>query len=216
MDLHRGATARIVALHAYTPPSHVTYCRPFVERELVSRAQVPRHGSCSSPQERYAAMREATAVLDKLDRDAITRRDVEQLFGVSRPLASQLMHRFGATRVGSQLVLERADLIRTLKALRRGSQAQAAVARRTAVVTHLRQARLDAVRIPVTREVLQTHVAGLPAGVALGPGRIEVRFTSVPEALQKLFTLAQAITNDYERFVAIIRPPGERAGESPS
>jgi hypothetical protein len=71
--------------------------------------------------------------------------------------------------------------------------------------------------IPVTREVLQTHVAGLPAGVALGPGRIEVRFTSVPEALQKLFTLAQAITNDYDRFVAIVgRQPGERAGESPS
>jgi hypothetical protein len=109
------------------------------------------------------------------------------------------------------------NLIRTLKALRRGRPAQAAVARRTAVITQLRQARLDAVRIPVTREVLQTHVAGLPAGVALGPGRIEVRFTSVPEALQQLFTLAQAITNDYDRFAAIVgRPPGERVGESRS
>jgi hypothetical protein len=100
------------------------------------------------------------------------------------------MHRFGATPVGSQLVLDRLRLIRTLKTLRRGRPAQA---RRP---THSRgdppppQARLDTVRIPVTREVLQTHVAGLPGGVALGPGRIEVSFASVPEALQQLFTLA--------------------------
>jgi hypothetical protein len=164
-----------------------------------------------------ARIPDAVAQLETLDRDTLTRRDLERLFGVSRALAAQLMHRFGATHVGSQLVLDRADLIRTLKALRRGRPAQAAIARRTAVITHLRQARLEAVRIPVTREVLQTHVAGLPAGVALGPGRIEVRFTSVPEALQQLFTLAQAITNDYDRFAAIVgRPPGERAGESPS
>ena len=158
---------------------------------------------------------DAVGQLEALDRDAITRRDLEDLFGVSRALASQLLHRFGATRIGSQLVLDRATLIRTLKTLRRGRQAQAATARRTAVVTALRQARLEAVHVAVPASVLQTQVAGLPAGVALSPGRIEVRFTSVPEALQKLFTLAQAITNDYDRFVAIIRPPG-RAGEFPS
>jgi hypothetical protein len=164
-----------------------------------------------------ARISDAVAQLDALDRDALTRSDLERLFGVSRALAAQLMHRFGATRVGSQLVLDRERLIRTLKTLRRGRQAQAAVARRTAVVTQLRQARLDAVRIPVTRAVLQTHVAGLPAGVALGPGLIEVRFTSVPEALQQLFTLAQAITNDYDRFAAIVgRRPEESVGESRS
>jgi hypothetical protein len=160
---------------------------------------------------------DAVGQLEKLDRETLTRRDLERLFGVSRALAAQLMHQFGATHVGFQLVLDRADLIRTLKALRRGRSAQAAVVRRTAVITHLRQARLDAVRIPVTREVLQTQVAGLPAGVALGPGRIEVQFTSVPEALQQLFTLAQAITNDYDRFAAIVGgQPEKRAGESPS
>jgi hypothetical protein len=160
---------------------------------------------------------DAVGQLEKLDRDTLTRRDLERLFGVSRALAAQLMHRFGATHVGSQLVLDRGDLIRTLKALRRGRQAQAATARRTAVVTALRQARLEAVHVAVPASVLQTQVAGLPAGVALGPGRIEVQFTSVPEALQKLFTLAQAISNDYDRFVAIVgRPPGERVGESPS
>jgi hypothetical protein len=160
---------------------------------------------------------DAVGQLEDLDRDAITRRDLEQLFGVSRALAAQLMHRFGAVRVGSQRVLDRTALIRTLKTLRRGRPAQAARARRTAVVTALRRARLEAVHVAVPATVLQTHVAGLPAGVALGPGRIEVRFSSVPEALQQLFTLAQAITNDYDRFVAIVGGrPGARAGESPS
>jgi hypothetical protein len=158
---------------------------------------------------------DAVRQLEDLDRDAITRRDLERLFGVSRALAAQLMHRFGAVRVGSQLVLDRTALIRTLKTLRRGRPAQAAAARRTAVVTALRRARLEAVHVAVPATVLQTDVAGLPAGVALGPGRIEVRFTSVPEALQQLFTLAQAITNDYDRFAAIVSiNPRQKAGES--
>ena len=151
---------------------------------------------------------DAVAQLDALDRDAITRRDLEQLFGVSRALAARLMHRFGAARIGSQLVLDRAALSRTLKTLRRGRQAQAASARRTAVVTTLRHARLEAVHVAVPAAVLQTDVAGLPAGVALGPGLIEVRFTSVPQALQQLFTLAQAIANDYDRFAAIVGGEG--------
>jgi hypothetical protein len=83
------------------------------------------------------------------------------------------------------------------------------------VVTALRRARLEAVHVAVPAAVLQTHVAGLPTGVALGPGCIEVRFSSVPEALQQLFTLAQAITNDYDRFAAIVSiNPRQKAGES--
>ena len=82
--------------------------------------------------------------------------------------------------------------------------ARAAAARRIALRTALHRARLEAVRVPVPPAVWETQVAGLPAGVALGAGRIDVRFDSVPEALQKLFTLAQAIRNDYDRFAALI------------
>jgi hypothetical protein len=34
----------------------------------------------------------------------------------------------------------------------------------------------------------------------------------VPEALQQLFTLAQAITNDYNRFAAIVSAPASSGG----
>jgi hypothetical protein len=155
---------------------------------------------------------DAVAQLEALDRDVITRKDLEQLFGVSRALAAQLMRRFGADRVGSQLVLDRPGLIRTLKTIRRGRQSTAEAARRTAVVTTLRRAHLEAVHVSVPAALMQTHVAGLPSGVAVGPGRIEVRFASVPEALQQLFTLAQAITNDYDRFAAIVSASSNGGG----
>ncbi|MEP7309360.1 MAG: hypothetical protein ABJA98_27975 [Acidobacteriota bacterium] len=163
----------------------------------------------------YPRIPDAVAQLETLDRDLLTRTDLEVLLGVSRPRASQLLHRFHARPVGSQLVLDRLGLIRSLRAIRRGRPAKAAAARRTNVATTLRQARLEAVRVPVAREVLQTQVAGLPAGIALGPGHIEVRFESVSEALQKLFTLAQAIINDYDRFAAMVSAnPTRTVGES--
>ena len=163
----------------------------------------------------YPRIPDAVAQLESLDRDLLTRTDLEVLLGVSRPRASQLLHRFHARPVGSQLVLDRLGLIRSLRAIRRGRPAKAAAVRRTNVATELRKARLEAVRVPVAREVLQTQVAGLPAGIALGPGHIDLRFGSVDEALQKLFTLAQAITNDYDRFAAMVHiHPSQRVGES--
>ena len=45
----------------------------------------------------------------------------------------------------------------------------------------------------------------------LAPGRIEVRFASAKEAVVRLFALAQALTNDYERFETIVGK-GERSG----
>jgi hypothetical protein len=163
----------------------------------------------------YPRIPDAIAQLETLDRDLLTRTDLEVLLGVSRPRASQLLHRFHARPIGSQLVVDRLGLIRSLRAIRRGRPAKAAAARRSAVATELRPARLEAVRVPVTRAVLQTQVAGLPAGIALGPGHIDLQFASVDEALQKLFALAQAITNDYDHFAALISEhAGGAVGES--
>jgi hypothetical protein len=74
--------------------------------------------------------------------------------------------------------------------IRRGRPARGAAARRTALLTTLHRACLEAVRVRVPPTAWETEVAGLPEGVALGAGRIEVRFDSVPEALQKLSMLA--------------------------
>ena len=57
-------------------------------------------------------------------------------------------------------------------------------------------------RCPI--EALEARLSGLPAGVTVEPGRIEVRFRSATDAVGRLFALAQALTNDYEQFEALV------------
>ena len=128
------------------------------------------------------AVPDAIRQLETLDRDLLTRRDVERLFGVSRARAAQLMRTFGAERVGASRVLRRA----------------------ARVVTAIRQARLTGIRVAVPREAREARLSGLPAGVSVEPGRIEVRFSSAKDAVGRLFALAQALTHDYEQFEALV------------
>ena len=53
-------------------------------------------------------------------------------------------------------------------------------------------------------QAVEARLAGLPEGVTVRPDRIEVRFGSAKEAVGKLFALAQALGNDYERFEALV------------
>ena len=88
------------------------------------------------------------------------------------------------------------DAIQQLEALDRDL-----LTRRDRVVTAIRQARLTGIRVAVPSEAFE---AGLPAGVSVEPGRIEVRFRSAQEAVGRLFALAQALTHDYEQFEALV------------
>ena len=53
---------------------------------------------------------DAIRQLEQLDRDLLTRRDLERLFGVSKVRAVALMTAFGAGRTGHLLTLPRAAL----------------------------------------------------------------------------------------------------------
>ena len=98
------------------------------------------------------------------------------------------MTTFGAGRTGPLLTLPRATLLR-----------------------QLRQARLTGMRVAVPREAIEACLSGLPDGVSVEPGRIEVRFRGAKDAVGRLFALAQALTNDYERFEALVEG-GDLAG----
>ena len=56
----------------------------------------------------------------------------------------------------------------------------------------------------VPTEVLDGKLASLPEGVSVSRDRIEVRFSSAKEAVGRLYSLAQALVNDYERFEALV------------
>ncbi len=157
------------------------------------------------------AIPDAIRQLEGLDRDLLTRRDMERLFGVSRARAAQLMRTFGAEFAGYSRVLRRTDLLRQLRKYRTRAAFRGEEQRRARLVAELRTARLTGIRVAVPVEALEARLAGLPEGVVVEPGRIEVRFTGAREAVVCLFALAQALTNDYERFETLVGK-GERSG----
>ena len=151
------------------------------------------------------ALPDAIAQLDALDRPLLTRRDLESLFGVSRARAATLMRAFGAEWTGSIRTLPRPALLRQLRTAPAapapsGTKPPGA----TGCWTALRQARRTGIRVPVPADALQGRLASLPAGISVSRDRIDVRFTSAHDAVAKLFTLAQALTHDYDRFETLI------------
>ena len=149
------------------------------------------------------AIPDAIRQLEQLDRDLLIRRDLERLFGVSKVRATQLMTTFGAGRTGHLLTLPRAALLRQLRRPRTRAAVRGEATRRARVVT--------AIRVAVPREALEARLSGLPDGVSVEPGRIEVRFRGAQDAVGRLFALAQALTHDYERFEALVEG-GDLAG----
>ena len=108
-------------------------------------------------------------------------------------------------------VLRRSEFLRQLRKYRTRAAFRGEEQRRARPVAELRTARLTGIRVAMPVEALEARLAGLFEGVTVEAGRIEVRFASAKEAVVRLFALAQALTNDYERFETIVGQ-GERSG----
>ena len=113
------------------------------------------------------------------------------------------MTAFGAGRTGHLLTLPRATLLRQLRRPRTLAAVRGEATRRDRVVTAIRQARLTGIRVAVPRGARGAPL-GPARGVSVEPGRIEVRFRGATDAVGRLFALAQALTNDYEQFEALV------------
>ena len=150
------------------------------------------------------AIPDAISQLENLDRQLLTRRDIERLFGVGKVRAAALMTTFGAELVGNQKTLPRTKLLQQLKKHRGRAAFRVEEARRARLVAELQQARLTGVRFKVPAETMSAKLANLPDGVSVERGRIEVRFEGAEDALARLYTLAQALGNDLGRFQALV------------
>ena len=101
------------------------------------------------------------------------------------------------------LTIRRTALIAARKAIGAGEEFDAESRRRETMFKHLRQARAQKLRVNVPQEQGLPTVRGLPEGVAIEPGRIEVRFEQPKQGMQRLYALAQALLNDYDTFEAL-------------
>ena len=87
-----GAWARGTIAAACPPKILPTYTRPAEGWQGSAVPAKPRW---------LLAIPDAIRQLEELDRELLTRRDLEQLFGVSKVRAAQLMATFGAGRTGT-------------------------------------------------------------------------------------------------------------------
>jgi hypothetical protein len=159
---------------------------------------------------------EALRQLEAAPEPWVDRSAIESLLGVGRRRAQQLLAPIGTRRVGTSVVAHRADLISHLKRIAAGEQAFYERQRRKGLWEQLAQARSEWVRQPpVLVEVSQAQIRsvelddfeGLPDGVELAPGSITVRFRGPDEALQKLMTLALAISQNRPAFESLVTFP---------
>ena len=161
----------------------------------------------------YSKIEDVIRTLESLPRPFVDRATVEFLLGVGRRRAQQIMAPSITDRVGASGLADRDLLIARLRRLAQGDdgfyevQRQRKVAR---ILAQLHQERLERppllVEAPVA--ILAQEFENLPEGVRLEPGRITVEFQDPQQALEKLFSLAMAISNDFPRFERITRRNG--------
>ena len=174
------------------------------------RAPCPTNppGSNDFPRPRSPALQAETAPL------LLNRLALESLFGVRRRRAIALLHRCGAHRKGRGLVAKRDSVLAFLAETRAGGTVEELAEQKQRVQAFLSEARLGltlpSIRIPEPARLSDLTIAGLPPGIQLGPGQLTVTFGQAEELIEKLFTLAQALANDYASFEAAL---GQAAGE---
>lgn len=139
----------------------------------------------------------------------IDRQTVQDLLGVGRRRAQQILASCSSRRLGSSSVADRDALIAHLERLARGEAGYYERRRRLRVaraIAELRQAweRRPRLLVEAPASSAQRRISDLPAGVRIAPGEITVRFETVSEALERLLAVALAIGNDLEYFEQLV------------
>ena len=155
------------------------------------------------------------SLLETFDVPVVDRAIVEHLFGLRRRQAIELLHRFGGYQAGRTFLVDRLRLIDQLRRLAEQDEFQAESRRKERLEQAFEQLRhyraASHVRIPVPPDVFSRKLAELPAGVALEPGHLRIEFSGAQDLLGKLYELAQAASNDFDRFRAAVEPAVRRS-----
>ena len=144
------------------------------------------------------------AAVSALEAPVLDRAAIEEIFGVRRRRAIELLHRFGGYQSGKTFLVDRASLLRQLEALEAGGEFRQERSRRQRLSEDLKQAKasLRARAVPIP----PPQAGALPSTVDLRPGELRITFHGTQDLLRQLLELAMAIQDDYERFEEMCQP----------
>ncbi len=150
---------------------------------------------------RLPQIRSAVAALDS---SALDRAMVEELFGLSRRSAINLMATLGKPEPGKAMLIKRTRLLSMLDDLLLTRPVQGEIARKRELREKL--AALEREAQPRTTTISSVPLDPAhewPAGVTLdAPGALTIRFTSPEELLGAVLALAEDAAGNYESFRA--------------
>jgi hypothetical protein len=148
-----------------------------------------------------------------LDRSAI-----EGLFGVRRRRAITLLHHFDGYQVGRTFIVRREAVIAFLEKQEPGIPIAEKETQKQRVADFLGEARqaltIPRITLPPAVRLSEITFAGLPPGIQLAPGQLSVSFESATDLVEKLFSLSQALVNDFETLETLLTTPSVLSGNS--
>ena len=151
---------------------------------------------------------EIRAELEHLAVPIVDRAGIERIFGLKRRRAIELMHEFGGYQAGRTFLVDRARLLEALHSLESREDYVVEKRRRERLRDVVEASRehliLTRVQIPVHAAAVRPSLDRLAPGVFLIPGMLSIEFRHPIELLEKLYSLAQAISHDFERFEELL------------
>jgi hypothetical protein len=157
----------------------------------------------------------AIEALERFSAPVLDRAGLEKLLHVSRRDAIRLLHRFGGYQAGRTFLIGREGLLAALRSVATQEAYQFETRRRSRLSDDLEATRRDLrsreVKLPISAAPV-SHTS-LPCGMRLiGPGKLEVQFTTGPELLGQLYELVQLAGRDLEEFEKVLSWPGGQSG----
>jgi hypothetical protein len=144
------------------------------------------------------------ADLNLVETPVVDRAVLQKVFGLGRRQAIMLMHRFGGYQAGKTFLLDRMELIESIRRLHDHDDFGRERRRKQRLGSALDELRrLQAatrIAIPPVAGARTERANALPPGVELGPGILSIQFATPEELLSKLFLLAQNIAADFDEF----------------
>jgi len=151
----------------------------------------------------------ALEALEHITTPVIDRAMLEKLLCIHRRGAIRLMHQFGGYQAGRTFLILRTSLMRELTKITGSDTYLYEAARRERLGSQLEQTGRELAQrripIPAAPHVVYRALDGLPSTIRLAPGKLEITCNDAEDLLRQLMELAQAITNDFEKFQARVR-----------